>query len=75
MDETNRQKWAADMEKIYQAAMDKGQLTIALKAKEILGKTGGFLNQKPLNKQGIKPLFEWSEEEIQHLIHQLETEK
>lgn len=59
-----------DLELIFQMAMEKGNLSVALKAKEVLAKRAGFFD-KP--GQGRINLDELSHEQLMDLLQQIES--
>ena len=63
-----------DLEDIYAMAMAKGNYTVALKAKELLGKEQGlFSSHKKASLQRDRiSLADFSEEDINHLIGEIE---
>ena len=69
----DKKQWMMDLELIFQQAMASGQLAIALKAKELLGKWAG-LGQKPKAQTSLKPLSQWSISEIEEFLSQSEAE-
>jgi hypothetical protein len=69
-----KKQWIMDLELIFQQAMVSGQLAIALKAKEILGKWAGF-GEKEVPASSFKPLSQWSVEEIESLLKQIESQE
>ena len=69
-----KKQWIMDLELIFQQAMSSGQLAIALKAKEILGKWAGF-GEKAVPPSSFKPLSQWSVEEIESFLKQIEAQE
>jgi hypothetical protein len=63
----------ADMEKIFQLAMAAGKLSVALKAKELIGKEMGLF-LPPSQRAKIK-LNELSDEELMEALEEAEQEK
>ncbi len=57
-----------DLERIYTLALEKGNLTVALKAKELLAKHINFFDLKP--PQPVS-LAELSDEDIERLIGEI----
>jgi hypothetical protein len=64
-----KKKFIQDLEDIFEKSMKSGKFSVALKAKEILGKLMGLIGAP---KSEIKPIEQWSEEELTHFIRQLE---
>lgn len=69
-----KKQWIMDLEMIFQQAMASGQLAIALKAKEILGKWADFA-EKTQNTQSVKPISQWSICEIEAFLKQIEAQE
>ena len=65
-----KDQWRSDLELIFQQAMSLGQLSIALKAKELLGKSWGLLGGG--KSMVIKPIRQWSIPEMEDFLAQLE---
>jgi 3'-phosphoadenosine 5'-phosphosulfate sulfotransferase (PAPS reductase)/FAD synthetase len=66
-----------DLEVIFDEAMAAGKLSVALKAKELLAKLNGiFLSSRERegNLTRIKPLSQWSEQELKDFLNQLDDE-
>lgn len=61
-----------DLENLYTHALEKGNLVVALKAKELLGRGWGLF-ATPSGKKKIS-LQDLSEEDIKSLIRDLEAE-
>lgn len=57
-----------DLQEIYEKAMDKSNLSVAFKVKELLGRELGLLGP---NKRKIS-IYNLSDEDISHLIKELE---
>ena len=70
MKKNQKEQLIHDLEIIFHQSMASGKLSIALKTKELLGKLNGVIS--PLAKDGIKPLSQWSDEEIESFIRQVE---
>ena len=62
-----KNKLIADLEEIFRRSMESGKLNVALKAKEIEAKINGLVSSHP----SIKPISQWSDEEIESFIAQL----
>jgi len=63
-----------DLEKIYLMALGKENFSVALKAKELLGRQLGFFALKnPMLKKNKLSLEHLSDEDITHLIKELEA--
>jgi hypothetical protein len=62
-----------DIENIFVLAMSKENLSVALKAKELLGREQGlFLTRRTSSKNNVTNLSSLSEEDLINLIQQLE---
>ena len=68
------EKWVADLERIFEKAMEAEKFNVALKAKELLAKNQGWLlggvASTPLS---IKSIDQWTLQEMQELILQLDA--
>jgi len=63
-----------DVDDLYQLALENGNFSVALKAKELLGREYGFFAPKPPPSQKEKmDLNAISDEDIDHLIKALEA--
>lgn len=62
-----------DLENLYTYAIEKGNLAVALKAKELLGRGHGLFGS--LNSKKKLCLQDLSEEDIEGLIKELEAEQ
>lgn len=63
-----------DIQDIFVLAMSKENLSVALKAKELLGREQGlFLTRRPSSKNDVTNLSSLSEEDLINLIQQLES--
>ena len=72
MSETNsRTTTLQDLETLYTLALAKGNLTAALKAKELLGKGQGLFST-PSHKKPLS-LKDLSDEDLNRLIQEIET--
>ena len=60
-----------DLEEIYSLALAHENYSVALKAKELLGKTQGLFSGQ---KKSMFSLSDLSDEELQELIQQIENE-
>lgn len=60
-----------DIEEVYASAMEKGNFTAALRAKELLGRECGLFSVSKKKKFSLSDL---SEEDLNHLIQELETQ-
>jgi len=60
-----------DLENIYISAMDKKNLAVALKVKELLGREVGLFSPKNRVLQNIS-LADLTEDDIDHLIEEIE---
>jgi|GEM_PF-5586705 hypothetical protein len=60
-----------DIEGVYVAAMEKGNFSVALKAKELLGRECGLFST---SKKKAFSLTELSEEELNRLIQEIEMQ-
>ena len=66
-----------DLEIIFDESMAAGKLSVALKAKELLAKLDGiFLSSRERGGDltRIKPLSQWSEQELKDFLNQLDEE-
>lgn len=61
-----------DLERIYKIALKTGKLTIALKAKELIGKAFGLFKTPPSNK--IPLISELSDEQLEHMISSVQQD-
>lgn len=63
-----------DLEEIYFMALGKGNYSVALKTKELLGREAGLFSgkQSPLKKKLVS-LNDLSDDDITNLIEELET--
>lgn len=59
-----------DLEMIFQAAMEKGNLSVALKAKETLAKRAGFFDKTAQTNINLDDL---NHEQLVHLLQQIES--
>jgi len=67
-------QWVQDLEIIFRKAMDEDKLNIALKAKELLGKSKGWiLGGAASTPRTIKTIDQWTLQEINDLIVQLDA--
>ncbi|MBY0502187.1 MAG: hypothetical protein K2P93_09370 [Alphaproteobacteria bacterium] len=63
-----------DIEDIFEQALAKANFSVALKAKELLGREQGlFLTKRPPSKKETINLADLSEEDLLQLIQQLES--
>ncbi len=63
-----------DLEKIFRKAMEKDNLSVALKAKEISAKIHGFFSGKPPSDDTMKKsLAALSDEELLQLLERMEN--
>ncbi len=68
------EQWVQDLEIIFQKAMHEDKLNIALKAKELLAKNKGWiLGGAASTPRTIKTIDQWTLQEINDLIVQLDT--
>lgn len=61
-----------DLETIFKKAMESGKVSTALRAKEFLGRLMGLTSQ-PSKQAPKRTLSEWSIQEIEALIEELEA--
>jgi len=61
-----------DLEYIYMQAMENGNLAVALKTKEILGREHGLFSQKKPPRKEEVTLEDLSDEDIKRLIEEIE---
>ena len=69
-----KSRFIKELEEIFAKAMESGKLNVALKAKELLWKIKEFFSSpnKKMNSASIKPIEEWSSDEIETFIENLE---
>lgn len=64
-----------NLEDIYERALAKGNFSVALKAKELLGREFGLFSlKKPSSKKAKISLTHLSEDDIMHLIVEIKNE-
>lgn len=63
-----------DLEDIYRQAMEKGNFTVALKVKELLGKELGLFTKDAKARNGRISLGDLSDDDIAALIADLENQ-
>ncbi|BDB95993.1 hypothetical protein [Candidatus Hydrogenosomobacter endosymbioticus] len=61
--------FVSEIEDLFHKAMETGKLSVALKAKEMLAKIKGLFQKKTSD---MKPVSQWSDDEIQAVIDELE---
>lgn len=72
-----KERLKEDLESIFKESMAAGKLNVALKARELLAKLDGIwlsIREKGEKGQRIKPLSQWSLEELQDFLDQLEED-
>ena len=63
-----------DLEKIFEKAMEEEKLNIALKAKELLARSKGWIGGGAASAPSvIKPINQWTLQEVNALIVQLDA--
>ena len=68
------EKWMADLERIFEKAMEAEKFTVALKAKELIAKNQGwFLGGVASTPRTIKSIDQWTLQEMQEIILQLDA--
>ena len=66
--------WLQDLEKIFEKAMEEEKLNIALKAKELLARSKGWIGGGAASAPSvIKPINQWTLQEVNALIVQLDA--
>jgi hypothetical protein len=60
-----------DIEEVYMAAMEKGNFSVALKAKELLGRERGLFS---MSKKKTFALIDLSEEDLNRLLQEIEMQ-
>jgi len=67
--EAYKQKLIRDLENAYEYALEKGNITAAIKAKELLGREFGFLEKEKDRKQRLLDLYQHlSEGELEEFL-------
>jgi hypothetical protein len=72
-----RERLKKDLEAIFDKSMESEKLNVALKAREYLAKLEGIFlgaGEKGRGGQRVKPLSQWSEEELKDFLTQIEGE-
>ncbi len=69
--ENPREVLLKDLEEIYALAMANGNLTAALRAKELLGKGEGFFSSACLKKR--VSLMDLADEDLERLIQEIDS--
>jgi hypothetical protein len=71
--DTSKTKFIRELEEIFKNAMQDGKLNVALKAKELLAKVKGMFSLGKSKNNAIKSVCDWSDDEIQAIIQELES--
>ena len=68
-----KDRFIKDLDEIFNKAMESGKLSVALKTKEILCKIKGIFSVTSSQRE-VKPLSEWSDEEIEAFLRNEDAE-
>jgi hypothetical protein len=72
MDQDARASFLQDLTMLFEKAVAEGQLALALRIKEVMGKVMGLLGVQAVRYR-IKPIDQWSDQDMQSILTQLET--